>query len=398
MLKYVEFCCGIGGTRAGLDAAGWQCQLAIDNNQDAIDVHKLVHGEALYANIEEVTTDTIPNVDVWVAGFPCQPFSTSGSKKGFEHHSGNVFEHLIRLIKTKGPSIIVLENVEGLLTNKSGHTFAVILSRLTELDYRVDWIVEDLQWFGVPQSRPRLFIIAEKDNVLKKTPLRSPETHLPFPSFQQPLSIFSKLLSEKKLSWVDRSTGSLNETERKLAPAIGKKKYKGKKIFGSLGSAADDTFFSYDVTKSKINNFKFTLAEVVAPRFKNPKQIRSGRFYARGGPTKLFLREELVSHCVGTSLGGAPLFAVPLSSIKGPDDRARFLEFANWHREQDGVLVMRLRPDRSVLLFGEHTKKLHSGLSKWGVGDTRKYVLVGNMVAPIMATGIANLIDEQIIK
>jgi hypothetical protein len=76
-------------------------------------------------------------------------------------------------------------------------------------------------------------------------------------------------------------------------------------------------------------------------------------------------------------------------------DRAAFLEFSNWHRDQDGVLVMRLRPDRAVLLFGPHTKKLQNALTNWTAGDTRKYRVVGNMVAPVCAKAVAELINQQ---
>jgi hypothetical protein len=157
-----------------------------------------------------------------------------------------------------------------------------------------------------------------------------------------------------------------------------------------------DKFISLDIAKKPISNPVPTLAALVAPKFPFPEGIRSGRYYARGGPTRLYLRNERVSHCVGTSLGGAPLYAVPLSSLKNPTDRDAFLEFANWHREQDDLLVMRLRPDRTVALFGSHTAALCDAVNRWKAGDSRKYKIVGNMVAPVCAKNVAELINLQL--
>jgi hypothetical protein len=144
-----------------------------------------------------------------------------------------------------------------------------------------------------------------------------------------------------------------------------------------------------------------TLGAIVAPDFDNPAQISSARFWttdAGRGPTKLWLRAEPISHCIGTSLGGAPLYAVPLSSVERASNRNAFLQFSNWHREQDGVLVMRLRPDRAVMLFGPHTEALHDAVTEWQAGDTRKYKIVGNMVAPVCAKAVAELVNEQLLE
>lgn len=395
-LKYIELCAGAGGMRAGLDTVNWECLLAVDKDPDAVAVHRLAHGSAWQADVTTLTPNDLPSADVWLAGFPCQPFSSSGNRLGFGHHSGNVFDSLVGLLGEKLPPIVVLENVEGLLSNKSGHTFAAILSKLTGLGYQVDWMVLDLRWFGPPQTRPRLFIIGALPKILNRQPLPNNAAYLPGLA-ENELHAFTPLIESIGAAWSRRSQGSLNELERLLRPSVGKARPIGQLPFGGLGHASGDHYVSLDLAVSHDPTPSPTLASVVAPSFRAGGSIRSGRFWtSNGGPTKLHLRIEPISHCVGTSLGGAPLFAAPLSEVSKPIERSAFLEHSNWHREQDGLLVMRLRPDRALLLFGPYVSPLQKALDQWGVGETRKYLVVGNLVAPVCARIVAELISAQI--
>ena len=397
-MRYIEYCAGIGGTRAGLDAAGWQCVLAIDQDPDAIAVHRLAHGPAVEGDVTSLAPEDIPEADAWVAGFPCQPFSSSGTRLGFGHRSGHVFEHLTRLVQAKVPKILVLENVEGLLSNKSGHTFATILRSLTTLGYSVDWLVVDVRWFKVPQSRPRLFMVASQAGVLQPDRLPDAPELLPHIGSSIPF-VFSSLLPQLGITWSRRSEGSLGAAIKLLQPAIGKPTRLGPGMFGAMGHADSDRFTCFDLTIPCILPCVGGLASIVAPDYPFPEEIRSARYWSPkggGGAAGLHLRRERLSHCVGTSLGGAPLFAVPLTRITKPQDREAFLAFSNWHREQNGLLVMRLRPERAVLLFGPHVKQLYNAVSEWKGGATRKFKLVGNMVAPICAEKIAGLVSEQL--
>ena len=397
-MRYVEFCAGVGGTRAGLDAAGWECVLAIDHDSDAVEVHRLAHGHAVLGDVTRLSARDVPEAEVWVAGFPCQPFSSSGTRLGFGHASGNVFEHLVRLAAACAPSMIVLENVEGLLTNKSGHTFGTILLELTRLGYEVDWLVMDLRWFDVPQSRPRRVVVAAASGALRPGYLESVQGALPGVG---PLvrSVFASYLDARRFSWSTRSCGKICDAVEKLRPAVGKARYSGARQFGSLGHAAGDEYVSFDVSIPTRPPELGALAAIVAPGYSHPEKIRSARYWSPeggGGPQGLHIRSEPISHCVGTSLGGAPLFAVPTRSLRSAKDRDAFLRFANWHRDQDGLLVMRLRPERSVLLFGPHTAGLSEAVEKWGGGATRKFKLVGNMVAPVCAKEIAMIVEQHL--
>lgn len=99
------------------------------------------------------------SVDVVVGGFPCQAFSISGLRRGFEDVRGTMFFEIARAIKQIEPRYFVLENVKGLLSHKKGETFATILSTISELGYDAEWVVFNSKDFGVPQNRERVYIV-----------------------------------------------------------------------------------------------------------------------------------------------------------------------------------------------------------------------------------------------
>ncbi len=125
-------------------------------------------------DITKRDVNTIPNIDLYVAGFPCQPFSSAGLKKGFDDKRGNVFWSCLEVIKTKKPSFFILENVRALLwhdRSKSspagsyGNTWKIIweaLSKLKEDGYDVQWKLMNTREYGIPQNRQRIYIIGTK--------------------------------------------------------------------------------------------------------------------------------------------------------------------------------------------------------------------------------------------
>lgn len=120
----------------------------------------VVKPETVYKDITERDVDKMRSVDLYVCGFPCQPFSMFGLQKGFDDNRGNVFHHVCKYIKTHEPKVFVLENVTGLLSNDKGRTFQVILELLRESGvYLIDYKVISPLDVGIPQSRQRLFIV-----------------------------------------------------------------------------------------------------------------------------------------------------------------------------------------------------------------------------------------------
>lgn len=111
-----------------------------------------------YGEVKQIRTDELPRFDLLVGGFPCQSFSNSGKKQGFDDTRGTLFFEICRILKDKRPTYFLLENVKGLLWNKGGETFQTILRLLTNLGYNIQYEVLNSQSFGVPQRRERIFI------------------------------------------------------------------------------------------------------------------------------------------------------------------------------------------------------------------------------------------------
>ncbi|MCE8518449.1 DNA (cytosine-5-)-methyltransferase [Ruegeria pomeroyi] len=162
---------GIGGFDRAFELAGarvdYQCEL--DEYCRAV-LQRHWPGLLVSSDIRQVMPSSLPFADVWAAGFPCQDVSLARGNHGRTGLRGNhtsLFYELIRLAKAKEPEVIVLENVVGLLNSHKGRDFAIILDELMRLDYAVSWRVLNARYFGVPQSRMRVFLVAWKSNSSK---------------------------------------------------------------------------------------------------------------------------------------------------------------------------------------------------------------------------------------
>mgnify|MGYP006079145781 CR=1 FL=1 len=131
--------------------------------------------EKIFNDITERDINDVPYMDIYVAGFPCQAFSLAGHRKGFDDKRGNVFFSCLEVIAEKEPKIFILENVRGLLNHNKGRTFKRILDELNSLDeYTVHWELLNTKDYGIPQSRPRVFIVGIRTDV-QEAPFVYPE-------------------------------------------------------------------------------------------------------------------------------------------------------------------------------------------------------------------------------
>ena len=115
-------------------------------------------GVRIWENATRINPKEIPDHDLLCAGFPCQAFSVAGRRGGFNDTRGTLFFEIIRIAREKQPSILLLENVKGLLSHDKGKTFRIIIESLDELGYDVEWQVLNSKYF-VPQNRERVFIV-----------------------------------------------------------------------------------------------------------------------------------------------------------------------------------------------------------------------------------------------
>lgn len=168
--KMVSLFSGCGGLDLGFETAGFDIVWANDFDSDAQAVYRLNIGDIDGRDIMSVREEDIPDCDILTAGFPCQPFSNAGNRKGVHDSRGMLYKECLRIIEKKRPKVIVFENVKGLLSTKyiDGRKLVdVIVEDLSNLDgigYNVDYKLINASDYGVPQNRQRvLFIGIRKD-------------------------------------------------------------------------------------------------------------------------------------------------------------------------------------------------------------------------------------------
>ena len=174
---FIDLFAGIGGFHLAMHRLGGKCIFASEIDVDARKTYKHNYVQVspeLFLNglfnddIRNVMPNDIPDFDLLCAGFPCQPFSQAGYKKGFNdnHNSerGNLFFNIVDIIEAKKPKAIFLENVRGLVSHDSGKTFKIIRETIeNELGYSFYFKVVKASDYGLPQLRPRVFIVGFRD-------------------------------------------------------------------------------------------------------------------------------------------------------------------------------------------------------------------------------------------
>ncbi len=167
-----------------LEKLNHKCVFSADNDKYACDTYYKNFKEYPLIDIKKLSAKKIPNHDILCAGFPCQPFSIAGERKGFNDTRGTLFFDIVRILKEKKPKIFILENVKGLVNHDKGKTFKKIINILSKkvngkinkskrenLGYNVFWKVLNSYDFNAPQNRERVFIIGFKNqNINYKFP------------------------------------------------------------------------------------------------------------------------------------------------------------------------------------------------------------------------------------
>ena len=154
---------GLGGFRSGLEKVGdFLCVGFCEIDKYAQKSYRALYDtekECFFEDARQIDPNEIPDFDLLCAGFPCQPFSVAGKRRGFDDTRGTLFNEIARLVGEKRPTFLLLENVPGLLSHDKGRTYQTILTTLHELGYSLEWCVLNSKNFGVPQQRRRLYIV-----------------------------------------------------------------------------------------------------------------------------------------------------------------------------------------------------------------------------------------------
>lgn len=197
--KFIDLFAGIGGIRLAYQNLGGKCVFTSEWNNFAKKTYEANFGEVPFGDITKIDEKAIPDHDVLLAGFPCQPFSIAGvSKKnalgrkhGFlDETQGTLFFDIARILKHKKPKAFMLENVKNLVSHDKGNTFKVIKNTLTELGYSIHHQVLDGKHY-VPQHRERIIIVGFRRDIFNE------KEEFQFPKLPEPTAKIKDILEEK---------------------------------------------------------------------------------------------------------------------------------------------------------------------------------------------------------
>ncbi len=171
--KFIDLFAGIGGFHVAFHNAGSECVFVSEWDEPAQQTYKhnffklspeVFRSGNFVGDITKVKPNDIPDFDILTGGFPCQPFSQAGFKKGFNETRGTLFFDIVKILKEKKPRAFFLENVRGLYNHDNGKTFETIKRAITEeLGYSFFQQIVKASDFGLPQHRPRLFMVGFRD-------------------------------------------------------------------------------------------------------------------------------------------------------------------------------------------------------------------------------------------
>ena len=175
MLRFIDFCAGIGGGRLGIERGiNAVCVGYSEIARSSIITYNALHAnsknETNFGDLTKINISELPDFDVMLAGFPCQAFSIMGLRQGFSDDRGQIIYYLIKILKKKRVPYFILENVKGLLSHDDGNTIKIIIKSLEEAGYYTEYKILNSLDYGTPQMRERVYfigILREKNNLNK---------------------------------------------------------------------------------------------------------------------------------------------------------------------------------------------------------------------------------------
>jgi DNA (cytosine-5)-methyltransferase 1 len=243
---FIDLVAGIGGFHLAMHNIGGECVFASEWDENcrktySTNFSKISNilfnsegnpNENYVGDITKIDPYNIPNHDILCGGFPCQPFSQAGHKKGFEDTRGTLFFNIANIIKAKKPKAIILENVRGLLNHDNGRTFEVIQNTIKDLGYSFNYKILKASDFNCPQHRPRLYMVGFKNDIFD-----SFQFPTPIPLTKTMSDVFDGAEVNKKIGFTLRVGGKhsaltdrrnwdgylVNGKEQRITPKEGKR-------------------------------------------------------------------------------------------------------------------------------------------------------------------------------
>lgn len=419
-IKFIDLFSGMGGIRLGLEQAAEElnidakCVFASDIKQAAQKIFAQNHpNEVLFGDITQINTKDIPDFDVLLSGFPCQPFSSSGKRLGFDDTRGTLFFEVARIIKEKQPYGIIMENVEGLVTHDKqnpkdeiGKTLQTILNVLEDLGYFVTWKVLNSRYFGVAQERKRIYIVGCKkhsislDNFDKKEAMLNTVLELGLPTVNTPFSqlllknyttdqLIGKSIKDKRggadniHSWDIGYKGEISAEQKNLMNQIMKERRKKKwaEEYGIDWMDGMPLTFEQIQTFAPFTNLKDMLDDLVKKgylKMEHPKK-KIG---------KLRVQDETLP--IGYNIVAGKM-SFEVGKILDPNDVTPTLVATDMDRLYvvDGDGLRQLSTKEGLRLFG------YPENYKMDVGQKEAYDLLGNtVVVPVIKEIALRLLRE----
>lgn len=196
--KFIDLFAGLGGFRLALESFGGECVFSSEIDPHAQKVYHMNFNELPHGDITTIKESDIPEHDVLCAGFPCQAFSVSGKRLGFEDARGTLFFDVARIVKHRKPKIVFLENVKNFASHDNGRTFFLVKNTLEDLGYNVFAKVLCSSDYGVPQSRERIYIIAFREDL--------GISHFQFPEKRNEVVVVKDILLNLKKEEIEKLT------------------------------------------------------------------------------------------------------------------------------------------------------------------------------------------------
>lgn len=166
-LTTIDLFAGIGGIRIGFEKAGFETLFANDFEPFCRATYDLNFSSVplTVADIAKVKSSSLPSFDILLGGFPCQPFSIAGYRRGFlDTGRGDLFFEIIRILRDKKPQAVFLENVKNMKMHDKGRTFSIISEALGDLGYHIKAeVLNSMKYGNVPQNRERIYIVGFKN-------------------------------------------------------------------------------------------------------------------------------------------------------------------------------------------------------------------------------------------